>query len=85
MTQTKFPFEGKVWAVDPETDTCLIRAPKNCNNGEDLYLHTKKNGEKIYYFYEWEKGKKEKYIRPITTEKALEIIEEHEKLCNDTI
>jgi len=81
MTKTKFPFEGEVWTVDPSSDIQLIA---DCD-GEDLYLHVKKNGEKIYYLYEWEKGKKEKYIRPITKKKALEIIEEHEKLCNDTI
>ena len=82
MTKTKFPFEGAIWTVDHETDKHLIRALLDCGNKVDLCFHTK-NGKNIYYLYKQIDGKK--YIQPITTPKALKIIEEYEKLCNDTI
>jgi hypothetical protein len=46
--------DGKKVAVDPKTDECLYKAPRDFDAlGTDLYCHVSRKGNRYFYKYAW--------------------------------
>jgi hypothetical protein len=86
--QTPPEKEWRHLALNPATDTPLIRSRRTEERGTDLLAHTAPSGTLYYYLWHWSENPNETNICQLTTEDSAHAFvreqgaapEEHERL-----